>query len=138
MTDQYKCEHCGEVANDEYDLEIHHRGCRLKAAFPGAYTEHLDGIVAFDMSKVVNQLGLFNDWIIDNNGEPCHPLEGGLHFRIGLTFDEPTVWLEIPVRVGNSISSWSFRIPSRNWHRIVSTVDAGLRAAEAHQVKKSR
>ena len=128
----FKCEYCNGEEETKIDLEIKHRACRLKAAFPGAYTERGDGLVTFDMKKVVETLGLFDDWIIDTNGKHVQPLEGGLHFRIGAYWSEPEVWIEVPIEVANSISSWSFRITEKNWQKIVQMVGAGIEAARKH------
>jgi hypothetical protein len=49
-----KCEHCG-VEADEDEIDIYHRSCRLKSAFPGAYTE-AGGIVSFDVSKIAEAI----------------------------------------------------------------------------------
>ena len=49
-----KCEHCG-VEADEDEIDIYHRSCRLKAAFPGAYTE-AGGIVSFDVPKITEAI----------------------------------------------------------------------------------
>lgn len=132
----FKCEHCGGEEETEIDLEVKHRACRLKAAFPGAYTEQGDGLVTFDMKKVAETLGLFDDWIIDTNGKHIHPLEGGLHFRVGAGWGEPEVWIEVPIQVANSISSWSFRISARNWERIIQMVGAGIEVAKKHLEQK--
>lgn len=42
MSEEIKCEHCGKVCADEDELEIMHRGCRLKACFPRTYKEFFD------------------------------------------------------------------------------------------------
>ena len=52
---EHKCPHCGEVENSEFDLEIFHRGCRLKANFPDCY-ESKNGILSFDVKKVFKRL----------------------------------------------------------------------------------
>lgn len=134
----FKCEHCGGEEETEAELEVKHRACRLKAAFPGAYTEQGDGLVTFDMKKVAGMLGLFDDWIIDTNGKHIHPLEGGLHFRVGASWLEPEVWIEVPVQVGNHLSSWSFRISAKNWERIVQMVGAGIEAGWKHLEQKHK
>jgi len=56
MCEEIKCEHCGKVVSDEYELEIWHRTCRLKACFPGTATDRGGGLTSFDMSKIKEQL----------------------------------------------------------------------------------
>jgi len=132
---EYKCEHCGTICESEYELDIDHRSCRLKAAFPGAYSEELDGLVTFDVKKMADSLGLFKDWVIDRNGELVHPLDGDLHFRV-CAYGRPEIWLEIPVQVGNNLSSWTFHISEENWRNIVESIDKGLEAARVHLAAK--
>jgi hypothetical protein len=133
----FKCEHCGTEVETEMELEVEHRACRLKAAFPGAYTEEGDGLVTFDMKKVSESLGLFNDVVIGRDGQPLHPLEGDLHFRIRAGWLEPEVWIELPVRIGNEISSWTFRITEQDWLKVVEEVAKGFAAARKYLEKKS-
>ncbi len=45
------CEHCGGACEDEDELEILQRGCRLKAAFPDWY-EAKGAVLIFDIGKV--------------------------------------------------------------------------------------
>lgn len=130
----FHCDHCNHDEETESDLDVKHRGCRLKAAFPGAYTEQGHGLVTFDMDKVANSLGMFKDWVINSKGEREHPLEGGLHFRISVFFDEPRVWIEMPVMVGNCLSSWAFHI--EDWEQVVQTIAKGLAAADEHIEKR--
>lgn len=53
--DEIRCEHCGGICEDEDDLQVLHRGCRLKALFPDACTE--DGpVLKFDVKKIKEQL----------------------------------------------------------------------------------
>ncbi len=127
-----KCEHCGAEVEDEFQLDIEHRACRLKVAFPGAYTEGADGLVTFDMKRVAESLGLFNDIVIGRDGQELHPLEGDLHFRISAQWDTPAVWVELPVRIGNEISSWAFRIIESDWLKIVKGIGIGLDLAREH------
>ncbi len=49
-----KCEVCG-VEADQLDIEIFHRACRFKRAFPDAYEEK-DGLLFFDPAKMREQL----------------------------------------------------------------------------------
>jgi hypothetical protein len=57
MNEEIRCEHCGEICVDDEDLQIGHRSCRLKAAFPGDYKT--DGpLVIFDMKKIKERLKL--------------------------------------------------------------------------------
>jgi len=58
MSEDLKCPHCGEVAEDDWELDAYHRGCRLGALFPEARTELGDGLVSFDMSKIREKLGM--------------------------------------------------------------------------------
>lgn len=132
----FKCEYCGQEVDTEDELEIEHRACRLKAAFPGAYTEQGDGLVTFDMRKVSESLGLFNDIVIGRDGQPLHPLEGDMHFRISAGWANPEVWIELPIRVGNCLSSWAFRVTEQDWLRLVKTVSEGLDAARKHLEQK--
>ena len=111
--------------------EIEGRAERLKRLFPGAYTEKDNGIVAFDMAKVSEALGLFQDWIIDAKGNRGHSPEGNLYFRIRADFKAEVV-VTLPIQVGNSLSSWSFLILARDWRRVVEVVEQGLQAAETH------
>ena len=53
--DKVKCKHCGKIVQDEDELEIYHRGCRLKAAFPVAYTQK-GSLLFFDLKKVTEEL----------------------------------------------------------------------------------
>lgn len=56
MAEEIRCEHCGEICDDDDELQIFHRSCRLKAAFPGTFT--IDGpLVKFDLSKIKEILG---------------------------------------------------------------------------------
>jgi len=132
----FKCEYCGQEVDTEALLEIGHRACRLKAAFPGAYTELADGLVTFDMKKISEVLGLFDDIVIGRDGLPLHPLEGDMHFRISAGWVEPEVWIELPVQVGNCLSSWSFRVTEQDWLRLVKAVSEGLSAARKYLEQK--
>lgn len=133
----YKCEHCGTECEDELQLEVEHRDCRLKAAFSGAYTEQGDGLITFDMKKVSESLGLFNDIVIGRDGQPLHPLEGDLHFRIRAGWLKPEVWIEMPVQIGNALSSWAFCITEQDWLSLVDAVGKGLESARKYLAKKS-
>jgi hypothetical protein len=117
-------------------IEIEHRGCRLKAAFPAAYTEQGNGLVTFDMKKVSESLGLYNDIVIGRDGQALHPLEGDLHFYIRAGWFEPEIWIEIPVQVGNCLSSWTFCITQQDWLKVVVAVSLGLDAANKYLEKK--
>lgn len=133
----FNCEHCGQECESEFELEVEHRACRLKAAFPGAYTEQTDGLVAFDMKRVSETLGLFNDIVIGRDGQPLlHPLEGDLHFRIKAGWLEPEIWIEFPVQVGNYINSWSYRIKERDWLKLNEAIVEGLEAARKYLKNK--
>ena len=133
----YKCEICGRECESQEELEVEHRGCRLKAAFPGAYNEQGDGLVTFDMKKVAKQLGLFEDIVVGRDGQPLHPLKGDLHFRI--TTDgcrRPEVWIELPVQVGNCLSSWTFCVAEADWIKLVKAVNLGLEEARRYLEQK--
>jgi hypothetical protein len=54
--EEFKCEHCGKICEDEWELDVMHRGCRLKAAFPDAYRKE-GGLLIFDMEKIREKLG---------------------------------------------------------------------------------
>ena len=133
----YKCEHCGQEEETENELGINHRDCRLKAAFPGAYTDKGDGLIAFDMGKVAESLGLFSDIIVGRDGQPLHPLEGDLHFRIGAGWQEPEIWIQLPVQVGNQLSSFSYRLSEQEWLRLVENVKVALEMARQY-IKQKR
>jgi len=128
----YKCEHCGMTAETEESLDVEHRGCRLKAVFPGAYSERGDGLITFDPSRMAESLGLFRDIIVARDGQPLHPLEGDVHFRIGVRGPEPEVWVGLPVQVGNNLSSFSYRITARDWVALVANVNLAIEAAWRH------
>lgn len=53
-TEEIRCEHCGEVCQDEDVLEVFHRGCRLKALFPGCY-ETRGPLLIFDPALLAAQ-----------------------------------------------------------------------------------
>jgi len=55
MTEKAICEVCGEQAESDLDLEVYHRACRLKAAFPGCYTQE-GPLVMFDPRKMSQRL----------------------------------------------------------------------------------
>ncbi len=109
-----ECEHCGQEAEDLYDLDVGHRGCRLKAAFPGAYDQD-GGLVTFDMAKVRAQLGMVEPLRTDAG------LEVELHHG--------SVWLSVRVQVSNQLSSWTWFIPLEEWDQMVDYV-AQCRAAQ--------
>ncbi len=132
----YKCEHCGTEEETEFDLEIKHRSCRLKAAFPGAYTERGDGLISFDMKKISEALGLFDDIVIGRDGQPLHPLEGDLHFRVSAGWVNPEIWIELPVQVGNQLSSFSFRLTEPDWQMVVQKIGLALQSAHAYLTQK--
>jgi len=58
MSDDLKCPHCGKVAQDDWALDVFHRGCRLSALFPEARTELGGGLVSFDVPKIMEKLGM--------------------------------------------------------------------------------
>ena len=57
LDEKFICEHCGEELEDEFDLEIFHRGCRLKAAFPGTYKKE-NGLLIFDLKEIGDKFNL--------------------------------------------------------------------------------
>jgi len=135
---EFKCEQCGTECETEYELEIEHRSCRLKSAFPGAYTVKGDGLVTFDMKKVSESLGLFNDVVIGRDGQPLHPLEGDLHFRIRAGWLEPEIWIELPVQVGNQLSSFTYCIKYKDWIKLAAAVFDAIGKAKEYIVNKKR
>ncbi len=56
MSEPIKCEHCGAECEDDFDLEVMHRGCRLKAAFPDCYTKE-GPFLKFDVKKMAERMG---------------------------------------------------------------------------------
>lgn len=134
----YKCEQCGEEEKTEFDLEVKHRSCRLKAAFPGAYTERGDGLVSFDMGKVAQSLGLFKDVVLGRDGQPLHPLDGDVHFRISAGWVEPEIWIEMPVQVGNQVSSFSYRITIGSWIELNRGINSAIELAWQHIREKKQ
>lgn len=55
-----KCEHCGAHCDDEFELDIYHRGCRLSAAFsdlPGGVSTE-DGVMKLDMVRIGQAMGI--------------------------------------------------------------------------------
>jgi len=56
MTDEEleKCDICG-AEGDPWEIEVFHRACRLKRAFPGAYREE-DGLLFFDPEMMKQQM----------------------------------------------------------------------------------
>ena len=46
-----RCEHCGAVCEDELELRVFHRGCRLGAAFRHAST-HEGPFLKIDLTKI--------------------------------------------------------------------------------------
>ena len=98
------CEHCGQPVDSEGELE--HRACRLKAAFPGAY--HQDGaLVSFDMEAIRKAIG-WNERV---------------GTRAGLSFERSRggdIWVSLETKVGNVLSSWSWKVTDVEWDQIVS------------------
>lgn len=67
-----KCEYCGGVCEDDFELQVFHRSCRFKAAFPTTYKTE-GGIVSFDVSAIRDQLaekGILDDES-EKGDEPC-------------------------------------------------------------------
>ena len=54
-TTNIRCEHCGAFCKDEWELEVYHRGCRLRAAFPNACTAE-GPLLKFDIAKIKEEL----------------------------------------------------------------------------------
>src|SRR5271165_7074989 len=54
-SEEIRCEHCGDLCEDEDVLEVFHRACRLKATFPGCY-ETRGPLLMFDPRKISAQL----------------------------------------------------------------------------------
>lgn len=104
-----RCEHCGLAAESGSALDIEHRGCRLKAAFPAAY--HEDGaLVAFDMDAVRRAIG----W-----REPFVAKSG-----LKITVEPWGVWVGMPVRYSNIVSEFSFRVRWDEWDDLIGSVAA--------------
>lgn len=104
------CEHCGQP--DEFDAQ--HRGCRMKAAFPGAY--HEDGVlVSFDMAAIKKTIG-YHD-----------PVET----RSGISFqrDGTDIYAGVEIQVGNQMSAWDWHITGEEWDAIVAALAATGEAA---------
>jgi hypothetical protein len=133
----FQCEHCGKEEETEAGIEIGHRACRLKAAFPGSYSGDADGLVTFDMGSLRERLGLFVDVIVDTDSEPIHPTKGNVHFRIAANW-APEVWIELPVRVGNALTSFSYRLSEHQWQRLIVTVNDGLKRANEYLKKRKQ
>ena len=66
-----------------------HRDCRLKAAFPGAYTQN-GGLITFDTSSIRRTIGFQEPFTTGT----------GLAFRP----DNYGVWVEMPVKYGNNMT----------------------------------
>ena len=103
MAMEETCQHCG-ATGDPQTIQVEHRGCRLKAAFPGAYTEE-GGLISFDMASIQERLGI----------------RDGVTTKVGVTFhrDDLAVWVEMPVRYGNNLTALSWRIPLDEWAQVV-------------------
>lgn len=117
------CEHCGDTAADEQDLEIFHRSCRLKAVFPGAYSQQ-GGLVTFDMDKVAEAVGYKKSLRTDR----------GISFQP----DEYGVWVTIDVEVGGELSNWSWHLDWHTWHAVVKHVEEQSRNTLGAAERESR
>ena len=93
-----KCEHCGTEAED-IDIQVFHRACRLKAAFPDSYEELGGGLVSFDMSKLKDKLFPEEKKFTTKSGVEFHQLS-----KIG------GISVNIEHQVGNQLGTWSFSI----------------------------
>lgn len=90
------------------DEEIGGRASRLKAAFPGTFTEDASGFVSFDMEAIRRAIG----W-----SEPVETASGIRIERVG-----GAVWMHVQTQVANAISAWSWRISQEEWDRIVEAM----------------
>lgn len=88
--------------------EIEGRAGRLKAAFPGTFTEDGSGFVSFDMDAIRKVIG----W-----GER-------IDTKAGISFERSrdSIWIHVQTTVGNSISAWSWRLDFDEWDRVVAGV----------------
>lgn len=102
MSEMDRCEHCGELE----ESETQHRACRLKAAFPGAATEHGDGLVSFDIEAIRKSLG----W-----NKPIDTPQGvRFEFR-----PDGEVWIEVQTLVGNNLGAWSWFLSPETWQLVM-------------------
>ena len=110
MEKELRREHRGEVMADENALAIERRGCRMKAAFPGAYAEE-GCLVSFDLDKIRQQLGWQKPY-------QCH---NGLEFE--KHGDE--IWISARVEVAGSLGSWTWFIKEEEWEMINVAMNQG-------------
>jgi hypothetical protein len=90
------------------DDEVEGRAARLKAAFPGAY--HQDGaLVSFDMDAIRRAVG----W-----GKPVGTASGLRFERM-----RDAIWVSLETKVGNVVSSWSWRVTDTEWLAIVEGME---------------
>lgn len=75
---------------------------------------------------------MFSDIVVGRDGQPLHPMEGDLHFRVCVGLEGPEVLVELPVRVGNRLSSWSYRVTLSDWVNLVDAVNKGILGAEQY------
>ena len=101
------------------DDDIEGRAGRLKAAFPGTFTEDGSGFVSFDVDAIRKVIG----W-----GER-------IDTQSGVTFERSRdcIWVHVKTQVGNSIGDWSWRVTFEEWDRVVLGVsrDAADRMGRA-------
>jgi hypothetical protein len=92
-----------ETDNDE----IEGRARRLEAAFPGSYSR-AGAFVSFDMAAIKKAIG----W--------ADPVETAS----GLQFQRSSghLWVLLETRVGNVMSTWSWRVSEEEWTRIVEAL----------------
>lgn len=103
MTTEPTCPHCGQP--DTYDAE--HRACRMKAAFPGAYSQE-GALVSFDMEKIKEATG-WRDPVDTRSGISFQRFDGG-------------IWALLNTQIGNTISAWSWWISEDEWRQIFESI----------------
>ena len=122
MNDGLMCEVCGKRAFDEYDLDIYHRGCRLKAAFPADTTTLPSGIIALDLSSLIAERN--KKIVLTHDGVEFERWSNG------------RVSMSVHVQVGNTMSDWSWFITREEWEDIARVMTE--RADAAAPVESAR
>lgn len=103
----FQCEVCGRYEREEYLLDIFHRGCRLKTAFPEATTE-TDGLVALDMTKLAEIFA-----------KPKAVTSDGVEFE---RWSGGRVSISVRVQVANTISDWSWWLTADEWQAVIAAM----------------
>ena len=102
------CDECGERERDGYALEAYHRGCRLKAAFPGAAVEHESGLVSIDMGAVAGMLPP-RQVATTQNGVEFERISG-------------RVFVSVRVQIANTITAFEWAIADDEWAAVVEAM----------------